>query len=620
MYYGTEYGFAREIAGEAVSALHAVKDAANGERVFRARAVDLASLPRGDASWKTAETAPQGALFVVSTHGDGVPPPEARPFFDWLSAAVKSNSPATNGVAPPFSVCALGDTTYTHFCAAGKQLEQRLVVLGQSSGDGKENFAPFYERADINREDWPAVRAWIFGSVKALTDMRLPPRGALAAANGHHGGADTAHVEELLPPGETKSRPLWATLIERQSLCCVTDPASDKDTIRVAFDIAGADAVQPALGYLPGDALGVWPRNCDEEVSRMMAALGAQPGTQVAAPSWYGLPHSSAVATSGAKTVAIEEALACCYDLREAKPQLLAWVREQVAKSAPVANGNGTAHVNWSDAKAVETFASSTHVADVLAAAAPMLAAPLPLSQLPSMLRQLQPRLYSISSSPMEVGAAGRTAVHLTVAIVRYTDPAGVARGGVCSTFVGEHLALGARAAVFVSRNPDFRLPAVLQTPIIMVGPGTGLAPFRSFIAQRLALQAVSPDACGRSLLFFGCRSSDKDFLYKDTLSEWAESGAITLHTAFSRQAGQPKCYVQDVLAQEAVADDVAHLLLSAGAHFYVCGDANHMAGDVDKALRALLAARLPGGPAEAEAFVQGLSDSGRYQRDVWFS
>ena len=177
---------------------------------------------------------------------------------------------------------------------------------------------------------------------------------------------------------------------------------------------------------------------------------------------------------------------------------------------------------------------------------------------------------------------------------------------------------------VFISRAPDFRLPASPTTPIICVGPGTGLAPFRAFLAhRRYAMQGCST-SCDVNTLFFGCRSASKDFLYATQLSAWAtslgpgKSPFLCLHTAFSRQAGVPKTYVQHRLAEQA--DFVVNALLQHGAHFYVCGDASHMAGDVETTLKAIVATRLPGGVDDAESFIDQLAKSGRYQRDVWYS
>lgn len=200
----------------------------------------------------------------------------------------------------------------------------------------------------------------------------------------------------------------------------------------------------------------------------------------------------------------------------------------------------------------------------------------------------------------------------------------------------------GTLLPVFISKNPDFRLPQNPATPIIMVGPGTGLAPFRSFILQRLleqqqqqdtAAAAAAGGGCGPMHLFFGCRRRDQDFLYGQQLQQWHEQGALTLHTAFSREDAS-KVYVQQRL-REAGAE--VWRLLEAGGHFYVCGDAGSMAGAVETALLDIIAQHIGAGKAAAaageqeaaaaaaaqsaaQAYLKQLSDSGRYERDVWFS
>jgi len=257
---------------------------------------------------------------------------------------------------------------------------------------------------------------------------------------------------------------------------------------------------------------------------------------------------------------------------------------------------------------------------------------PLPATQLLPTLRQLQPRLYSISSSPLEDGQG----VQATIAVVRYSS-LGDDRVGVCSTFVAERTQVGDRVPVFISKNPNFRLPADPSTPVIMVGPGTGLAPFRAFIVHRLLERGADPTTLGGEgggnhssqaaqqrlggpmVLYFGCRRSEQDYLYGADLERWAAAGAVELHTAFSREKGRPKVYVQQRLEESA---DRVWELLEAGGHFYVCGDANNMAGAVEQTLLRIIATRLPGGLGEAgaKAYLQRLSDTHRYERDVWFS
>lgn len=268
------------------------------------------------------------------------------------------------------------------------------------------------------------------------------------------------------------------------------------------------------------------------------------------------------------------------------------------------------------DADAAERYLAERHVADVLADWAPSRVSP---EELLCTLRPLAPRLYSISSSPLEAPAR----VQVSVAVVRY-EALNRHRLGVCSTHLGERTRPGELIPVYVSPNPDFRLPPNPSTPIVMVGPGTGLAPFRAFLLQRiLECQEAAP---GPAALFFGCRRRDQDFLYGSLLEEWAAKGWVRLFTAFSRAQGQ-KVYVQHRLREQG---DLVFSLLQAGGHFYVCGDAKSMAPAVEQALLELLAARLPGGVGAAgadmdgsgmpgaRAYLEALARSGRYQRDVW--
>jgi sulfite reductase (NADPH) flavoprotein alpha-component len=289
------------------------------------------------------------------------------------------------------------------------------------------------------------------------------------------------------------------------------------------------------------------------------------------------------------------------------------------------------------DKAALDAYLAPRHVIDVLRDSGLAAARKLGASGLLPALRQLQPRLYSISSSPAEA----RARVQATIAVVRY-ESLGADRSGVCSTFVAERVLGGANAAapaaapVFISKNPDFRLPKDPSTPIIMVGPGTGLAPFRAFIVDRLLAAGADPIAIGTTgdgqpqpqqfngmgpmVLFFGCRRRDQDYLYGGDLERWAAAGAVELHTAFSREPGQPKRYVQQRLAE---AGARVWELLEAGAHFYICGDASAMAPAVEEELLRVIAARVAGDDgdkqAAARAYFDKLVAAGRFERDVWF-
>lgn len=297
------------------------------------------------------------------------------------------------------------------------------------------------------------------------------------------------------------------------------------------------------LEYEAGDALGLMPRNCPAVVSSVLAKFGLSPVAAVPLPDGGVAPLAKA----------LEVAYCLAAPLAAPKPE------------RPLSDAAG--------------FVSD--------------------------LRKLQPRLYSISSSPKT--APGK--VCLTVGVVKYATPAGEERKGVASTFLAERLALGAKAGVFIHKAAHFRLPENPDTPVIMVGPGTGIAPFRAFLEERAATAAKGPN-----WLFFGDRRASTDFLYREQLEGWAKSGHTRLDCAFSRDS-ECKVYVQHLMADHAAA---IWEWLGKGAHFYVCGDASKMAKDVDAALHKI--AETAGGlaPEAAAEFVNGLRKSKRYQRDVY--
>lgn len=267
------------------------------------------------------------------------------------------------------------------------------------------------------------------------------------------------------------------------------------------------------------------------------------------------------------------------------------------------------------DPAALEDYLYRRHVADVLRDWRPAHLTP---GELLSTLRQLAPRLYSISSSPLESSTSGQSnTVQITVGVVRY-ESLGKSRGGVASTALGERAIPGQKLPVFIYRNPDFSLPKDLSTSIIMVGPGTGVAPFRGFIQHRniIAQQQDGGVPAGPAMLFFGSRHRDQDFLYGAQLEQWAEEGSITLYTAFSRETSQ-KVYVQHRLKEHG---DKVWKLLEAGAFFYICGDGAHMAGDVEKALVNIVEEHQGEGPEAAKLYFRDLVEGGRFLKDVWIS
>jgi len=363
---------------------------------------------------------------------------------------------------------------------------------------------------------------------------------------------------EILP-GFGRSNPFPALLLTSRNL---NAPGSAKQVHHVEFDLAGSGLV-----YEAGDALGVFAHNCPELVSDVLAALGCDGEEAVPAPD--------------DTTTSLRRALTELYDLGKPPAELLAHF-----------GGDGG-----------DIAVALHHVVDVFAARADVKLAP---ADFVRALKKLQPRLYSISSSPK----AHPGQVHLTVGAVRY-EHVGRARKGVCSTFLADRAQPGAtRVGVFIHANKTFRPPASGDTPMIMVGPGTGIAPFRAFLHERRAIGAR-----GKNWLFFGDQRAATDFLYRDELAGLMREGVLTrLDTAFSRDQAE-KIYVQHRMLENAAE---LYAWLETGAHFYVCGDASRMAKDVEAALHRVVETAGGKTTEQAAAYVQALRAAKRYARDVY--
>ncbi|TDP42738.1 molybdopterin-dependent oxidoreductase [Nocardia ignorata] len=371
----------------------------------------------------------------------------------------------------------------------------------------------------------------------------------------------------------TRQSPVLATLMRNEVLSA---PGSPKEVRRFGFDLHKLDAP-----YEVGDSLGVLPTNCDDLVAEWLAATG--------------LDGRRAVEVDG-RELLLTDALRTHFDITKVSNDLLGFIAErnphpQLAKLLRRDNRNELASYLW-DRQAVDVlrdFPVRTDLVDWLGA-----------------LKKLQPRQYSISSSPLTTPDE----VQLTVGVLRYGDPVGdsVRRGGVCSTFLADRA--GAEVPIFLQRAPHFRPPLDPTVPMIMVGPGTGIAPFRGFLHERRAVGAT-----GRNWLFFGDQHAAHNFYYRTELEDMFRSGFLTrLDLAFSRDQRE-RIYVQHRMIEHG-----AELWswLCEGAHFYVCGDAARMAKDVDDTL--LRIARIHGklDEAGALAFKKQLVAEKRYVRDVY--
>jgi sulfite reductase (NADPH) flavoprotein alpha-component len=504
----------------------------------------------------------QCALIVTSTWGEGDPPDNAVQFWEQLKAENDLKLAGLN-----YSVLALGDTNYQHFCGFGKTLDSRLEALGAKR---------ILDRVDCNVDFEAGAARWQTGLFEALKTLDLV--GSAPSLNGSGNGAaplaETAPAEEK-PLGYSRRNPFSARLLVNRKL---TGEGSEKDTRHYEISLQGS-----GLAYEAGDALGILPTNSPELVDEMLMALGYDGEEEVSSPEGEKMP--------------IRLALLREYQIRVPHLEFLNAMAEHDAADQYLKE-----LINSEVRTELDKFLWGREIIDFLVESPGVKFAP---EEFVSLLKKLQPRLYSIASSLK----AHPEQVHLTVDTVRY-DTHGRKRKGVCSNFLAERAGKDTPVPVFIQISKHFRVPENGDLPIIMVGPGTGIAPFRAFLEERKATGAK-----GGNWLFFGAQKSSCDFFYQEELEAYRSDGILTrFDTAFSRDQNH-KIYVQNRMRENA---QELWNWLEQGAHFYVCGDASRMAKDVDKALHEIV--KSAGGRADEAAgeYIQKLKSDKRYQRDVY--
>ncbi|QOV67951.1 NADPH-dependent assimilatory sulfite reductase flavoprotein subunit [Citrobacter sp. BDA59-3] len=489
-------------------------------------------------------------IVVASTQGEGEPPEEAVALHKFLFS---KKAPKLDGTA--FAVLGLGDTSYEFFCQAGKDFDSKLAELGAER---------LLDRVDADVEFQAAAAEWrarVVEVLKARVPKETPAQAAVTA---------TGAVNEVFSSPYTKEEPLTATLSVNQK---ITGRDSEKDVRHIEIDLGDS-----GLRYQPGDALGVWYQNDPALVKELVELL------------W--LKGDEPVSVDG-KTLPLSEALQWHFELTVNTGNI-------VENYATLTRSESLLPLVGDKAK-LQHYAATTPIVDMVRFSPAQLDA----TALIGLLRPLTPRLYSIASSQAEV----ETEVHVTVGVVRY-DIEGRARAGGASSFLADRVEEEGEVRVFIEHNDNFRLPANPETPVIMIGPGTGIAPFRAFMQQRAA-----DGAEGKNWLFFGNPHFTEDFLYQVEWQRYVKEGVLNrIDLAWSRDQKE-KVYVQDKLRQQG-----AELWrwINDGAHIYVCGDANRMAKDVEQALLDVIAEF---GAMDAEAADEYLSElrvERRYQRDVY--
>jgi sulfite reductase (NADPH) flavoprotein alpha-component len=503
------------------------------------------------------------AVLIASTYGEGDPPDAVQPFYNQLCM---EHFPRFENLS--FSVLALGDSSYENFCKFGRDLDEKLAGLGAFR---------MCERVDCDVDlDEPFAR-WKSSLFKSIEEIVAGPPAKRTTANDAAVSAPTpskpAQAAKKTTP-HTRDNPFLAPIVEKRPL---THEVSSKLTLHMAFSVEGS-----AVVYEAGDACAVIPQNEPSLVDEILHKLRFSGDVLVQLPK--------------ARTVPLRTALLDHL-------QITRLTRKMVQSYATIGHCLPLLDLLKPEQQShLDAYTWDRGLIDLLYEYPEVLRDP---ADLVAMLPKLSPRLYSISSSP----AAHMGEIHTTVAVVRYRAH-NRERGGVCSTMFADRAEPEGHLPIYIQPNNKFRLPEDSGRPIIMIGPGTGIAPFRGFLYERRALGAR-----GKNWLFFGERSAATDFLYREELESMQRDNFLTrLDLAFSRDQ-EHKIYVQDKMLEQA---PLFWSWLQDGASVYVCGDATRMAKDVDAMLHTIVEQQGRLNSEAAADYVQSLKDQHRYHRDVY--
>jgi sulfite reductase (NADPH) flavoprotein alpha-component len=501
------------------------------------------------------------AVLIASTYGQGDPPDAVQPFYNQLCM---EHFPRFENLS--FAVLALGDSNYEHFCKFGRDLDEKLAALGGFR---------ICERVDCDVDIDAPFALWkeaLYRTIAAITAApSIAQKPEVAAGSTDKASSQPATKKVAI---HNRDNPYFAPVVDKRPL---TRDVSSKLTLHMALSIVGSEVT-----YEAGDACGVIPQNDHRLVDEILHRLKFHPDISVQIPK--------------AGTVSLHAALLDHLQITRLTRKIV---------SAYATMGRCQHLMDLLEPKQqtnLDAYVFDRGLIDLLYEYPDVLRDP---ADLVAMLPKLTPRLYSISSSP----AAHAGEIHTTVAVVRYRSH-NRERGGVCSTMFADRSHPESRLPIYIQPNKKFRLPQHGDRPIIMIGPGTGVAPFRGFLHERRAV-----GASGKNWLFFGERSAATDFLYREELESMRKDNFLTrLDLAFSRDQ-EHKVYVQDKMLKEA---PLFWSWLQEGANLYVCGDASRMAKDVDATLHTIVEQQGGMNSDTAQEYVQALKDQHRYHRDVY--
>lgn len=497
----------------------------------------------------------ENLLVLVSTHGEGDPPDNAISFYEFLHS---KRAPKLDHLS--FSVLALGDTSYEFFCQTGKEIDKRLEELG-----GKR----LTPRVDCDVDFDASAADWMNQVLQSLSELTAGPGAAVPS------GISGVTLSDLAESEFSRSNPFHAEILENLNL---NGRGSKRETRHIELSLEGSN-----LHYEPGDSLGVYPENHPQLVEDLLTAMG-----------WRG-EEPVAVDKNGTQRP-LREALLRHYEITVLTKPLI----EQAAKLT--SNPGLQELVSAGREGDLRAYIQERDLLDLVQGYE---LKGIPASEFVSLLRKIPARLYSIASSP----SAYPDEVHLTVRTVRY-EAHGRNRYGVCSVQLAERAEIGDKLPVFVQHNPNFKLPDNPDIPIIMIGPGTGVAPFRAFLGER-----EETGARGENWLFYGDQRFSTDFLYQVEWQRWLKDGVLSrMDVAFSRDTDK-KVYVQHRMLERS---KELYQWLEEGAYVYVCGDEKKMAHDVHAALSTIIEQEGGLSPEKAAEYLSLMQQQKRYQRDVY--